>query len=83
MTPSPPCCAIAMASLDSVTVSIAALTQRHVQADVPREPGADVHLVGKHRRMLRHEQHVVEGERGGKADVGGRQGREERQFSSS
>ena len=67
MTPRPPCCAIAMASRDSVTVSIAALTQRHVQADVAREPGADVDLIGQHRRMLRHEQHVVEGQRGGKA----------------
>ena len=40
MTPRPPCCAMAMASADSVTVSIAALSERHVQADVAREAGA-------------------------------------------
>ena len=34
MMPMPPCCAIAMASRDSVTVSIAALASGHVEADV-------------------------------------------------
>ena len=44
MTPMPPCWAMAMASRDSVTVSMAALTSGTLSADVAREAGRDVHL---------------------------------------
>ncbi len=64
MMPMPPCCAMAMARRDSVTVSIAALEQRHVQADVPREPRATSTCAGQHRGVPRHQQHVVEGQGG-------------------
>ena len=73
MTPRPPCCAIAMARRDSVTVSIAALSERHVQPDVARQPRRYIDLCWQHRRMLRHQQHVVERERRGEVAVGGGQ----------
>ena len=38
---------------------------RDVEPDVPREPRGHVHLRRLHRRMLRHEQHVIERERRG------------------
>jgi hypothetical protein len=41
--------------------------QRHVEADVPRQPRRHVDLGRQDVRMLRHEQHVVERERGGDA----------------
>ena len=73
MTPRPPCCAMAMARPDSVTVSIAALSERHVQPDVARQARRDVDLGGQHRRVLRHQQHVVERQGRGEAAVGGGQ----------
>jgi hypothetical protein len=54
--------------------------ERHVQPDVSGESSADVDLVGEHRRMLRHQQHVVEGERGGETGFRGRQGSEQFSF---
>ena len=56
--------------------------ERHVQPDVAREPGADVDLVGQHRRVLRHEQDVVEGQGGRQAGVGRRRSVEASVFSS-
>ena len=57
-----------MASRDSVTVSIAALSERHVEADVAGDPRRDVDGARQHRRMPRHQQHVVERQRRREAD---------------
>jgi hypothetical protein len=43
--------------------------QRHVEADVTREVGADVDLSGQHGRVARDEQDVVEGEGDGERRV--------------
>ena len=64
MTPRPPCCAMAMAISDSVTVSIAALSSGTLSLMFLREARADVDLRGQHGRVARDEQDVVEGERG-------------------
>src|SRR4029079_3377178 len=42
--------------------------ERHVETDVAGEPRAHVDGAREHRRMLRDEQDVVEGQRGGEAD---------------
>ena len=68
MTPMPPCCAIAMASRDSVTVSIAALAIGTFSRMWRVKAERDVDLARQHRRMPRHEQDVVERQRGGEAD---------------
>ena len=66
---------------DSVTVSIAALSERHVQADVAGEPRRDVDLRRQHRRVLRHQQDVVE--RQGRGDARCRWARGQRAGFSS
>ena len=48
--------------------------ERHVQPDVAREARRDVHLRRQHGRVLRHEQHVVEGQGGGELGSGGEEG---------
>ena len=45
--------------------------QRHVQPDVPGEAGADVDLRRQHRGVPRHQQDVVEGERGPQTSLQG------------
>ena len=76
MTPIAPCCAIAIASSDSVTVSIAALARGHVERDVAREPGRDVHLCRHDLRVPWNQQDVVEreGSGDGGAEVDGGRG---------
>ena len=65
MTPMPPCCAIAIASRDSVTVSIAALASGTFRRMLRVNRVRDVDLARHDLRVPRHQQHVVEGERGG------------------
>ena len=62
MTPMPPCCAIAIASRDSVTVSIAALSSGTLTRMLRVTHDDDVDFARDDRRVPRHEQHVVEGE---------------------
>ena len=47
-----------------------------VQPDAAREAGGDVHLRGQHFRVLRDQQHVVEGEGRGESGAGGGQNRQ-------
>ena len=64
MIPRPPCCAMAMARPDSVTVSMAALSSGTFRRMRSRQPGADVHRGRQHLRVARHQQDVVEREGG-------------------
>ena len=68
MTPMPPCCAIAIARRDSVTVSIAALRSGTLTRMLRVDPRRDVDCARQHLRVPRHQQHVVEGQRRGEAD---------------
>ena len=52
--------------------------ERHVQPDVAGQPRRDVDLRRQHRRVLRHQQDVVEGQGGGDAGLGGGERRERR-----
>ena len=65
MTPMPPCCAIAIASRDSVTVSIAALTSGTFSRMFRVSCVLTSTCVGSTVGVPRHEQDVVEGQRGG------------------
>ena len=67
MTPMPPCCAIAMARRDSVTVSMAALTSGTFSRMLRVSRVLTSTCVGSTSECLRHQQHVVEGQRGGEA----------------
>ena len=62
MTPMPPACAMAIAILNSVTVSIAEAMIGMLSAIAAGDAGADVDLGRQHVRQAGLEQHVVEGE---------------------
>ena len=68
MMPMPPCCAIAMASRDSVTVSIAALSSGTLTRMLRVTHEVTSTSLGRTGRVPRHQQHVVEGQRGREAD---------------
>ena len=70
MTPMPPCCAIAMARRDSVTVSIAALSSGTLTRMLRVSRDDTSTCAGQHLRVPRHEQHVVERQRGRRAPIG-------------
>ncbi len=63
MTPSPPACAMAIASGASVTVSMAAEMIGRFSEIEARQPRREVGLAGQHRRIPGRQQHVVEGQR--------------------
>ena len=73
MTPMPPCCAMAMASRDSVTVSMAALTSGTFSRMLRVSRVLTSTWSGRTLRMLRHQQHVVEGQ-GRRERLGGPRG---------
>ena len=58
----PPSCAIVIASRASVTVSMAADSDRQVESDVARQLRCQVDLARQDFRIGRNEQDVVEGE---------------------
>ena len=64
----PPCWAIAIASRDSVTVSIAALSSGTFTRMLRVTHDDTSTCARQHLRMPRHQQHVVERERGREAD---------------
>ena len=68
MMPMPPCCAIAIASRDSVTVSIAALSSGTLRRMLRVTHEVTSTALGSTVRMPRHEQHVVERQRRREAD---------------
>ncbi len=75
ITPRPPCCAIAIASRDSVTVSIAALSSGTLSRML-RVSWVETSTCGRHDvGVARHEQDVVEGQGGGEAGVDGEERR--------
>ncbi len=69
MTPMPPACAMAIASLASVTVSIAEEMIGRFRRDRAGQAGGDADAARHHGRMAGPEQHVVEREPLGKAAV--------------
>ena len=63
MIPMPPCCAMAMAILASVTVSMAAETMGRFETDpASRDGGRDIHVVGVNLGPRRHQQHIIKGQ---------------------
>ncbi len=59
--PSPPCCAIAIAMCDSVTVSMAALIMGIFRRIFRVKLGLRIGQGGNHVRMRGQQQHVIEG----------------------
>ena len=63
MMPRPPSCAMAMARRASVTVSIAAETQRNIERDRARKAGLQGNVARNDEGMGGNQQDVVEGQR--------------------